>query len=129
MSRAGAELALLRQVWPALTHQPAGDWVLIPDYPLPEGWSGTNTVAIAFQIPAAPGQPPYGIYTDRALTFDGQPPANYTYPAAAGTVPFPGDWALFSWAPEEWAWAENPADGANLVHFATSFADRLAEGV
>lgn len=125
--RAAAELALLRDAWPDLTHQPSGDWVLLPDYPLPEGWSGGDTVAIAFQIPQAPGQAPYGIYTDRPLQFDGQNPSNYN-PTAPNTVPFPGAWAFFSWAPETWTWTDNPADGANIVHFARSFADRLAEG-
>lgn len=126
--RGQAELGLLRAVWPGLHHQEAGDWVLLPDYPLPDGWPQTAT-DVAFQIPAGlPGQPPYAFYAKGELSHEGRPLLNYSYPVGAGTVPFPGTWGVFSWAPETWLPAEHAADGANLVDFARSFADRFAEG-
>ena len=125
-ARVDAELTLLRQRWPSLEYEPSGQWVLLPEYPLPDGWSRAAT-GIAFQIPSGPpSQPPYAFHVDGPLTFLGQQPAQYTHPAAAG--PFPGDWATFSWAPETWLWAETPVDGANMRSFARSFADRFAQG-
>jgi hypothetical protein len=126
-SRVDAEMALLRAQWPALSYEPAGQWILLPDYPLPEGWSQPS-VNVAFQIPAGPpGSPPYAFCVDAPLTFNGATPANYTPTGAP--VPFPGVWGQFSWAPEAWPWAEDPAQGANMRAFARSFADRFAEGV
>jgi hypothetical protein len=126
VTRVDGELALLREAWPGLQYEPNGQWVFLPGYPLPVGWSRTST-GVAFQIPGGPpGQPPYAFHVDGPLTFQGAQPAHYTHPA--GAVPFPGDWATFSWAPQSWAWAEDPADGANMRAFARSFADRFAEG-
>ena len=124
--RVAAEARLLRDVWPDLTYVETGQWVLLPEYRLPEGWSAAST-GVAFQIPAGPaGTPPYAFYVDRPLTHAGRQPENYT-PNASGP-PFPGGWSVFSWAPEGWAWAEDPAMGANMVSFARSFAARFAEG-
>lgn len=124
--RPDAELALLRQRWPDLRHDPDGQWVLLPGYPLPEGWSHT-VVNVAFQIPVGPpGSPPYAFYADAPLTFLGSVPNNFV---SAGTVvPFPGKWGQFSWSPDAWPWAEDPAQGANMCDFAKSFAARFAEG-
>ena len=125
-SRAEAELTLLRERWPGLQHGAEGQWVLLSDYPLPEGWSQT-TVSVAFQIPVGPaGSPPYAFYVDAPLTFRSAMPNNFV-PAGA-TVPFPGQWGQFSWSPDEWPWTEDLAQGANMGDFARSFADRFAEG-
>lgn len=126
-TRVDAELGLLRAQWPTLSYEQAGQWVLLPDYPLPEGWS-QRSVNVAFQIPNGPaGSPPYAFCVDAQLTFQGATPANHT--PSGPPVPFPGSWGLFSWAPEAWPWAEDPAQGANMRSFARSFADRFAEGV
>ncbi|SBS77708.1 hypothetical protein MHPYR_470042 [uncultured Mycobacterium sp.] len=126
LDRTEAELMLIRKQWPDLTYEPVGQWVLITDYSLPQPWS-RRTVSIAFQIPAGPaGNPPYGFYLDGPITCAAQPPTNFSSPAPG--VPFPGNWGLFSWAPDGWPWAEEPADGANMRSFAQSFAQRFAEG-
>jgi hypothetical protein len=126
-SRVDVELALLREEWPGLTYELTGQWVLLPCYPLPEGWS-KSSAPVAFQIPLGPpGTPPYAFYLDGAVAYGGQQPGNYA--ATAAGVPFPGTWGVFSWAPEGWPWAEDPANGANMSSFARSFADRFAEGV
>ena len=125
-SRPDTELALLRQRWPELRHEPEGQWILLPDYSLTDGWSQT-AVSVAFQIPLGPpGSPPYAFYVDAPLTFRGATPNNFV-PTGA-TVPFPGQWGQFSWSPDGWPWAEDPAQGANMCDFARSFADRFAEG-
>lgn len=125
-SRVDAELALLREEWPALKYEPADQWVLLPEYPLPEGWSRAQAPT-AFQIPMGSlGQPPYAFYVDGPITFLGQTPGNYSHPTTV--VPFAGQWGVFSWSPESWLWAEDPTKGANMRSFARSFADRFAEG-
>ncbi len=125
-SRAEAEVTLLRERWPDLRHEAEGQWVLLPDYPLPGGWSQT-TVSVAFQIPLGPaGCPPYAFYVDAPLTFHEATPNNFV--AAGATVPFPGQWGQFSWSPDGWPWAKDPAQGANMCDFARSFTDRFAEG-
>ena len=126
LERVEAELALLRKQWPDLLYEPAGQWVLIPAYPLPEPWS-RRTAEVSFQIPCGPaGNPPYGFYTEAPLTFRDQTPTNYSFPATG--VPFAGTWGLFSWAPDGWPWAEELAHGANMSSFAQSFTRRFTEG-
>lgn len=126
LDRVEAEVEMLREQWPNLVYEPAGQWVLIEDYSLPTPWI-PSTARIAFQIPAGPaGNPPYGFYSDGVLKCGEQPPTNYNAPAPG--VPFPGCWGVFSWAPDGWPWAEDPAHGANMRSFAESFAERFAEG-
>lgn len=126
MDRTEAELVLLRRLWPDLQYESNGQWVLIADYALPEPWS-PRSIAVAFQIPGGPpGSPPYAFYVRGEVSCGGCAPSSYT-PVATG-VPFPGTWGVFSWAPESWPWAEEPAEGANMVSFARSFAARFAEG-
>jgi hypothetical protein len=126
LGRVEAELMLLREKWSDLRYDPAGQWVLLPAYALPDLWSRPTT-QVAFQIPGGPaGNPPYGFYVEAPLSYHGQTPTNYNFPVTG--VPFPGAWGLFSWAPEGWPWAEEPARGANMRSFAQSFARRFAEG-
>jgi len=119
------QVDLLRTQWPDLTYLTDGRWVLLPHWDLPDGWSA-STVDIACQIPATPEQPPYAFYVNvQNLTFNGYQPGNWT-PSAS--VPFGGSWSVFSWAPEGW-WATGSANlGPNMLTFARSFGDRLAEG-
>lgn len=126
--RAAEELALLRRRWPDLAYEPAGDWIMIPAYPLPDGWNH-DRVAVAFQVPALlPGQAPYGFYPRGQLGYRGQQPSSYSFPVP-GTVPFVGDWGQFSWTLDPWQPGTRPQDGSNMVQFAASFARRFEEGV
>lgn len=123
------ELRLLRSRFPDLEYVAQGQWVRIPGYPLPEGWSRTVT-DVAFQILTAfPGTPPYGIYTPAGLTFNGQRPDNYNEPAGT-PPPFGGTWGIFSWAPAdgEWRATADPATGSNLLNWVVGFATRFREG-
>ena len=123
------ELRLLRTRFQDLEYVAQGQWVRIPGYPLPEGWSGTAT-EVAFQIPIGfPGTPPYGIYTPAGLTFREHRPDNYSEPAGT-QPPFGGTWGIFSWAPAEGAWraTADPATGSNLLNWVVGFANRFREG-
>ena len=120
------ELRLLRTRFSDLEYVAQGQWVRIPDYPLPEGWNRTTT-DVAFPIPVGfPGTPPYGIYAPVGLTFNGQRPDNYTEPAG---TPFSGTWGVFSWAPGDgWRATADPATGSNLLNWVVGFAVRFREG-
>ena len=127
------ELGLLREVFSDVEHEPAGgeDWFRLPTYSLPEGWSVNgeprNAVPIVFPIKADyPTNPPYGFLTPAGLTFKGERPQNTG--AAPETVPFEGDWMLFSWYCKEWQESGEARQGSNLLIWCRSFAKRFSEG-
>lgn len=118
------EVEMLRQRFPELERN--GNWIRIPNYPLPDGWNRPAT-DIAFQMPPQyPGTPPYGIYTPAGLLFQGVSPDNYT--ASSSPVPFPGAWYVFSWTPEEWRQTADPLKGSNLLIWVIGFSQRFREG-
>jgi hypothetical protein len=124
------ELALLRQRYPDLDYRADGQWIRIPGYPLPEGWSHP-AVDVAFQIPVGfPGTPPYGIYVPAGLMFNGARPNNYTEPASA-QPPFGGAWGILSWAPSDGQWRATVdlVTGSNLFNWVRGFSDRFKEGL
>lgn len=122
------ELELLRQRYSDLEYTAEGQWVHIPSYALPGGWNRSST-EVAFQVAVGyPGTPPYGIYTQANLLFNGARPDNYTEPAPT-QPPFPGVWGIFSWAPTDgWRPTVDPVTGPNLLNWVIGFADRFREG-
>lgn len=127
--RVDAELEMLRKQYPRLEYDPAGHWIRIPDYALPEGWNLPAT-DVAFQIPNGyPGTEPYGIYVPAGLQFKGASPTSYTVPAS-NKPSFPGTWGVFSWAPGDGVWRPTVElhSGPNLLNYARGFADRFREG-
>jgi hypothetical protein len=121
------ELELLRSAYPDLEYRlnEQVHWVRIPRYPVPAGWSHEE-VEIAFRIPDETGQAPYAFFVRPRLALAGTGSiSNYT--EAAGT-PWGADFAQFSWSPlEQWLPKAEIRTGANMLNFARSFADRLAE--
>lgn len=127
--RLADELEMIRIRYPAAIHAPDGDWVLIPALVLPVGWNREAT-DVAFQVPDAyPGTPPYGIYVLSGLRFKEAVPDNYSEPAPT-RPPFEGDWAVFSWAPEDGSWraTADPRTGSNLINWIAGFSDRFRGG-
>src|SRR2546425_1238481 len=85
------ELELLRSRYQNLEYREQGQWVRLPEYRLPSGWSSESR-DVAFQVPVGfPGTPPYGIHVPSGLRFEGQVPGNYAEPAAT-QPPFAGTW-------------------------------------
>jgi len=127
--RIDEELAILRKSYPDMEYVPDGQWVRIPDYPLPHGWNRERT-DVAFQIPPQgyPGAHPYGLYVPAGLRFGGVQPHNYTEPAN-DEPPFAAAWGVFSWQPEHWNPAANVTAGSNLWTWVKSFFIRFREGV
>ena len=127
--RIEAELALIRQRFPGVEHLAEDCWFRVPSYPLPEGWSRSET-DVAFQIaPGYPGQPPYGFYVPSGILFQGNTPKSYTEPASA-QPPFGGEWGFFSWAPEDGHWKPTVdiRQGSNLLNWVTGFGERFRDG-
>lgn len=123
------EIEILRKVYPSL-QQDAGGWLLVPNYPLPEGWNRLST-DVAFQVPAGyPATPPYGIYVPAGIRFRDTAPSNYQEPAG-NRPPFSGTWGVFSWSPGDGEWQVPPTDligRASLLTYVRGFAVRFAEG-
>ena len=122
------ELRLLRRHFEQVDYVAEGRWVRIWPVETGSGWSH-NTVAAVFQIPTGfPGAPPYGFYVPVGITHNGSEPQNYQ-PIAPSQPPFEGEWAMFSWAPDEsWRATSDLVTGSNLSNWARSFRDRFAEG-
>ena len=127
------ELALLRSAYPDLDYllvDGAAHWVRIPAYLMPSGWAyqgaSVASAEIAFQIPEQAGQAPYAFYVRPPFTLaTGGTPSNYT---TSATTPWGGDFAQFSWAPNEpWVPKADIRAGANMLNFARSFTERLEE--
>ena len=104
-------------------------WFLLADYPLPAGWNRDRTAVSFRALVGYPGTPPYGIFVPSGLRINGGMPQNYQEPAGE-RPPFPGDWGLFSWSPDDGQWRPGPTpkEGSNLVNFALSFANRFRQG-
>ncbi len=124
------ELELLKTKYPNLQYKEDGRWILIPAYPLPEGWNRSVT-DVAFQILVGyPGTEPYAFHTPVGLQFNGIKPTKYREPAK-NVPPFPGEWGTFSWSPEngQWRATADLVTGSNLLNWAMGFADRFKGGV
>lgn len=107
-----------------------GAWFLVSTYPVAgNGWNRDKTqVSFRAQV-GYPGTPPYGIFVPAGMRFNGAMPKNYQEPVAE-RPPFPGEWGLFSWAPDDGQWrpGATPREGSNLLNFALSFANRFHQG-
>lgn len=127
------ELTLLRENFAGVEHleQAGEDWFMLPRYSFPAGWRiGQDAIefaSVAFKILAAyPSAEPYGFLAPAGVNFKGSPPGNA---GSAIKVPFSGEWQHFSWQPDgSWAPAHEVRAGSNLLIWARSFAQRLAEG-
>ena len=128
--RLSRELEILKRRYPDLGFVEAGWWILIPRYPLPNGWNRESSDT-AFQVPIGyAGTPPYGFYVPSGLRFDGKKPDNYQEPAA-NKPPYEGEWGMFSWSIDG-TWRTPTTDfvgGESLNSFVLSFADRFGAGV
>ena len=120
------EVKLLRQRFPCLERQ--GDWIKLPDYPLPSGWNRDKT-DVVFTIPEAyPGAPPYGFFVPVGLRCRENKPGSFTEPATQKVL-FDGSWAMFSWAPDDSQWLpkEPITAGRNLLNWAEGITNRFKE--
>jgi hypothetical protein len=123
--RIAEEINLLKGKYPNLQHGENYDWVLIPDFPLPEGWS-RKEIKLLFLIPSSyPHAAPDNFYVETGLRVNnGSMPSNYS----EGTgVPIGGAWGCFSWHPEHWQASSKIQEGDNLLSFMKAVNIRLRE--
>jgi hypothetical protein len=110
----------------------SGAWFQVTDYAVAEGGWNRKKTPVAFRAQVGyPGTPPYGIFVPTGIRFNGALPQNYHYQEPVGDCPpFPGEWGLFSWAPEDGQWRPGPTprEGSNLLNFALGIAHRFRQG-
>jgi len=123
------EIALLKKRFTDLVAHESG-WVYLPRYPCPPQWGKTDTPIVFLIPPGYPGTPPYAFYVPSGMRYNGQPANNCQDPAPQ-QPPFPGPWAVLSWAPDAGAWrpGANVASGSNLMNWVQGFSERLRQGV
>jgi hypothetical protein len=123
-ARIQEELRLLRRSHPKIEHGPKGEWVKIPDFPLPAGRFNQTHTTLLFKLPSSyPQTGPDNFFVDVGLRLkDGSnPPAfNANAKSSTGPAPIPGAWGWFSWHPQSWRPAATPEGGDNLSGFVRS---------
>jgi hypothetical protein len=119
------EIELLRQKFPKLQYGDSLNWVLIPEYPLPDLFNKSYT-NLMWLIPAGyPQTPPDDFFVDGDLKLKNGSPApafNAGPNSSSGDAPIPGNWGWFSWHPHDGKWTPT-ADiekGDNLITFLRS---------
>lgn len=119
------EIALLKERYPSLLHGQNYDWVMVPDFPLPEGYNRKATKLMFLIHAAYPHAGPDCFYVETGLRLkDGNMPSNYNEHM---DVPVGGSWGYFSWHPETWQPADEIRGGDNLSTFIKAVNLRLRE--
>jgi hypothetical protein len=123
--RVRQEIELLRQKNPSLQNGEQLNWVLIPDYPLPEIYNKGITSLLWLIPPAYPQTPPDDFFVDGDLRLKNgsNPPGFNVGPnSSSGQAPISGNWGWFSWHPEQGKWrpAAEIEKGDNLITFLRS---------
>lgn len=123
--RLAQEILLLKAKYPNLEQGQNYDWVIVPDFILPEGYN-RKTTKLLFLIPISyPFAAPDCFYVELGLRLsNGNMPSNYNEQM---TVPVGGAWGYFSWHPEIWQAAVEIEKGDNLFSFMKAVNLRLRE--
>lgn len=123
--RVQKEIELLRGKYPSLQHGENYDWVIIPDFPLPEGWNRKQEKLLFLIPPPYPHSAPDNFYVESGLRLgNGSQQAGYS---EGGSVPLGGAWGCFSWHAEIWRPSDNIEEGDNLLTFIKAVNIRLRE--
>ena len=119
------EIEMLRLKYATLQHGANYDWVMIPDFVLPEGWNQKQTKLVFIIPPTYPHTAPDNFYVETGLRLaNGNQQAAYS---EGGGVPLGGTWGCFSWHPEKWQASDKIEEGDNLLTFMKSVNIRLRE--
>lgn len=122
--RVKEEIQLLQQKFPKLQHGDELNWVLIPEYPLPDLFNKSHT-NLMWNIPAGyPQTAPDDFFVDGDLKLKNgsNPPAFNIGPnSSSGPAPIPGNWGWYSWHPQaQWKPNASIEKGDNLLTFLRS---------
>jgi hypothetical protein len=128
-NRINEEVALMRARYPDLEHFGSGNWVRIPGFRLPGGWSRAE-ISLVFQFPTSnfPQAAFYGFYVPSGLRFGTAIPKNFTDPSPAHP-PLAGAWAFFSGHPDPWNPSPQIEKGSNGLSWLHSIYARFLQGI
>lgn len=119
------EITLLKVKYTSLQHGQDYNWVMIPDFNLPDGYNRKTTRLLFLITTSYPHASPDNFYVDAGLKFsNGNPLTNYSEGAQ---IPIEGSWGCFSWHPEVWQPTAEIKKGDNLLTFMKSVNLRLRE--
>ena len=120
------EIEMLTEKYSSLQNGENLDWMMIPDFPLPEGWNTKKTKLLILIPPTYPHTAPDNFYVESSLRLtNGELPASYS---EGSKVPVGDSWGCFSWHSEKWGPSDNLREGDNLLSFIKSVNIRLREG-
>lgn len=126
--RLNEELRLISSRFPNTRRE--GVWFLLPDVAITSpGWNRGKTDVVLRVQPGYPATPPYAFFVPRGIRFEGNVPDNYQEPTGE-TIPFPGEWGVFSWLAEDGHWRPlaTASAGSNLLNFAVGVTSRFQQG-
>ena len=119
------EIALLKEKFPNLQHGENYDWVMVPDFPLCDGYNRKSTKLLFLIHNTYPHTAPDCFYVEIGLRLiNGNMPSNYNEEM---NVPVGGNWGYFSWHPEIWQPTDQIEEGDNLLSFVKVVNLRLRE--
>lgn len=124
--RVKEEIELLRQKFPDLKHGESLDWVLLPEYLLLPSFFNKDQTKLMWIIPQGyPQTAPDDFFVDADLRLkNGSNPPSFNLgpKSSSGLAPVPGEWAWFSWHPQQGKWkpAADINKGDNLLTFLRS---------
>lgn len=121
------EIELVEEQFGVLDIASDWSWLIIRGYPLPVGWSKSETAILILIPPGYPETPPDNFYTDVDLRLanGAQAEGQSDGPTHAGR-----QWQQFSWhfvEPAEWQPHVELEKGHNLLTFMNGVVQRLSE--
>jgi len=123
-NRMRSEIEFLRGKYPDLSHGAQFEWILIPQFPLPQNRFNQDHTQFLINIPPAyPATGPDNFFVERSIRLknEGVPPGlNLNNNSSSGPARVPGNWAWFSWHPKVWHPKAKTSEGDNLYTFIRS---------
>lgn len=128
-ARLQRDLDLLKSRYPEAQFREQGQWVLIPQYPVPIGGWDRRDYTICFQLrPGYPDIGPYGINVSPPPRASGQQGLGSYTDSPDPKPPFDGVWGRFSWELDGWKATPDLISGCTLLNFVESIRKRFEQG-
>lgn len=124
--RLEAELPLVRKRYGDISVADDLSWLIVERFPVPAGWSATETSVLIQLPPGYPTAPPDNFGVDSELRLQGdRKPGNLMDETQVGGR----RWLMFSWHAVGGTWrpTDDPITGDNLLTFLETVQTRLAE--
>ena len=119
------ESDLLRNRYGLVEFGENGDWVVLKEFPLPDGWNTESTEILVLIPPGYPATPPDNFFVPNGLrTSIGGMPQNFSENQSI----LGESWAQFSFHSQEWNPSNDITKGDSLLTFMLAVERRLKEG-